>query len=134
MMQNNKMTLLKTKVFFHEMKKPSDKLLLLSKISSRYFYTNRSLQILVATPKVAQFVDQSLWTTPSYSFIPHGQDPSFLIQIAELEDVSLKHILNLTEKPIQSPFHVIHEFEDSTPHSKDKYHVYKERGYNIIAI
>jgi DNA polymerase IIIc chi subunit len=116
------------------MKKQSDKLLLLSKISSRYFLTNRSLQILVASSKVAEFVDLSLWATPSHSFIPHGLGPPYLIQITETEGLSHKYILNLTEKPIQNSFNVIHEFEDGSPFSKEKYQVYKELGYNIIVI
>ncbi len=127
---------LKTKVFFHELKKPEQKLLTLFQISSRYSQTARSLQILAGSKKIAEYVDRSLWQNPSYSFIPHqiGISPLSYIHILVEEDPSIKYILNLTPATLSLPYGVIHEFEEGSETSKQKYTLYKEKGYNIILI
>ena len=132
------------RVILFQVKNNREKISYLYKAAKKQFTQNRRLLILSPNEKASLFADNTLWSFPPYSFLPHqiSTTPTEeIICITHLhENLNNAQIcFNLTQNAVLEDYWpLVYDFEDGTSEdkknlSKKKLHAYKEAGFAIAS-
>lgn len=130
------------KIIFFQVKKPSDKLLWVTKTATLHFENKKPLLIIVSDDKALKFVDELLWKEPQFSFLPHSSlevlsNDLIVITQKKLNLNKAQYVFNLSSEPFTDfSCSVVYELDDQIDNikilqAKKKFKFYKELGYLI---
>ena len=135
------------KIFYINLKNPTEKVRFLVKIAQDHYQKNKKLLILTADTKTTEYVDNLLWAEPKEGFLPHFASQTHLDEciVISAEKTNLnqaKTVLNLTPEPIDPialKLNSIIEIEDSSTSAKiqvfkKKLSYYQKANIPIVAI
>lgn len=133
------------RVVFFQVRDNKSKIARIVETAHHHFEKKEKLLIIVEDAKAQLYVDELLWKTPPYGFLPHvASDESVedWIVITKLKQNlnGAKFAFNLCSTPllIDGSFRIIYDFEDLTAPNKQslstvRYDAYKQSQFSIVA-
>lgn len=116
-----------TSVKFVTVKTNQEKLAAICRIIGQHFYKGDVILIQVATPEVAEYIDQLLWKMPPDSFVPHEKsedvtDAKIAITTSNKNVNQANILFNLGAgiHPEVDRFEIVYELFDHTHPAKTK--------------